>query len=67
MNCTGFAFLLAVVTCELPPPPVSDAARFCKTARPITWSRADSEETRRQVKAHNAAWVKLCRPKGAQP
>lgn len=32
----------------------------CRAFAPIGWSRADSEETVRQVKGHNAAWAALC-------
>jgi len=32
----------------------------CTAYGPILWSRADTEETIRQAKAHNAAWRALC-------
>ncbi|KMO33305.1 hypothetical protein VQ02_21155 [Methylobacterium variabile] len=38
----------------------ADAARFCQTARPITYSTRDTPETRRQVRAHNARGVAVC-------
>lgn len=58
MLCVG---LILVLWCQPPkPPPVSDVARFCMVARPIAWSRRDTEETIRAVKAHNAAGVKVC-------
>ncbi len=33
---------------------------FCASAAPITWSRADTDATIRQAKAHNAVGVALC-------
>lgn len=63
MTCTGFAFLVAILTCEPAAAPVPDAARFCQIARPITWHPTDTAATRRQVKRHNAAWVAACRSK----
>ena len=33
----------------------------CIAFEPIRASRADTEETRAQVKAHNAAWDALCK------
>lgn len=33
---------------------------FCGAAAPIRWSAADSDETLRQVKAHNAVGRALC-------
>lgn len=59
MECFGFAFVIASLTCTLPEVQV-DAARFCRTARPITYSARDTTETRRQVRAHNARGVAVC-------
>jgi hypothetical protein len=36
----------------------------CAVFEPIRASRSDTEETRKQVKAHNAAWDAIC--KGAK-
>lgn len=36
------------------------ADTYCRIAKPITWSAADSDQTIREVKAHNAAFVALC-------
>lgn len=33
---------------------------FCEGARPIRWSAADTDETIRQAKAHNAVGKSLC-------
>jgi hypothetical protein len=33
----------------------------CAAFEPIRASRTDTEDTRRQVKAHNAAWDALCK------
>lgn len=33
---------------------------FCDVARPLTWSAADSDETLRGIRAHNARGVELC-------
>lgn len=32
----------------------------CLAFRPIAWSRADTEETIRQVREHNAVWEEAC-------
>jgi hypothetical protein len=39
------------------PPP---ADTFCLVAKPIYWSAGDTDETIKQVKAHNAAGKILC-------
>jgi hypothetical protein len=36
------------------------ADTFCRIARPITWSVSDTDATVREVKEHNAAYVRLC-------
>src|SRR3990167_1397159 len=42
---------------------VSDVASgACGQFRPITWSVTDTDETLRQVRAHNAVWKALCDP-----
>ena len=33
---------------------------FCASAKPIQWDDADTDETIRQAKAHNAVGKKLC-------
>lgn len=33
---------------------------FCRSAKPVRWSKADTDATIRQAKAHNAVGRKLC-------
>lgn len=33
---------------------------FCEAAQPITWSDADSDQTIREIKAHNASYDAVC-------
>ena len=40
--------------------PVAGAETFCRVAKPITWSIHDTDDTIREVKAHNAVFVRLC-------
>lgn len=42
------------------------AEAVCASFRPIGWSRDDTAETIRQVRAHNAAWDANCRPQREQ-
>jgi hypothetical protein len=59
-----WCFGILVMACQVPaPPPVPrvPVARFCQVAQPIYWSRRDTPETVRQIKAHNAAWSRACR------
>lgn len=42
--------------------PVQGADTFCGVAKPIMWSSQDTDETIREVKEHNAVYVRLCRP-----
>lgn len=44
-----------------PAPPSQTTRVACESFAPITWSKADTDETIAQIKAHNAAWVELCR------
>lgn len=32
----------------------------CQAFKPISWSKHDTAETIREVKSHNAAFVKIC-------
>lgn len=32
----------------------------CESFKPITWSPNDTDETLKQIKAHNAVWKSLC-------
>lgn len=57
-TCFG---LLVIMWCQAPAPaPQVDAARFCQTAAPITYSASDTADTRRQIRAHNARGTVLC-------
>lgn len=56
-TCAAAGFF--VFACSAPDIQV-DAARFCRTAAPITYSAKDTPETRRQVRSHNARWTALC-------
>lgn len=40
--------------------PEPGADTYCRIAKPITWSAQDTDQTIREVKAHNAAGVALC-------
>jgi hypothetical protein len=44
--------------------PIQGADTFCTVAKPIIWSSRDTDETIREVKKHNAVYVRLCRPPG---
>ena len=59
--CYGF---LVVFACQAQEAPQIDAARYCKTAKPISWSAKDTAETKLQVKRENAKWKALCQPAG---
>ena len=39
---------------------VGTDAVACYAFEPIRWSKKDTDETIRQVKEHNAAWVAVC-------
>jgi hypothetical protein len=60
MNVTRIsAISLAVIVlvgCQTITPP----SVYCDAARPITYSRTDTPETRQQVEQHNAVWTELC-------
>ena len=38
----------------------------CLVFAPVTWSVADTEDTIRQIRAHNAAWDAVCGNGGLQ-
>ena len=44
------------------PPEVDPVKVACEAFGPISWSYRDTDETIREVKAHNAAWEALCQP-----
>lgn len=37
---------------------------FCRIAKPISWADEDTDQTIKEVKAHNAVGVKLCKWEG---
>ena len=39
----------------------TDAGVACRAFAPIRYSRTDTEDSQRQSREHNAAWVALCR------
>lgn len=57
MTCKGFAFLFVSMTCQ---PTGAPPDTYCQIAKPVYWSRADSAETKWQIKRENAKWMKLC-------
>ena len=40
--------------------PIQGADTFCSVAKPIMWSSRDTDETIREVKEHNAVYMRLC-------
>lgn len=54
-NCASLKTAINVTSNEADRYPV-----FCEIFVPINWSSADTEETLRQVLAHNAVWDGLC-------
>ena len=54
------AVLLPLAACKTTPP-ISVTDTSCLAYEPIRYSRKDSEETRRQIIEHNAAWDALCK------
>jgi len=57
-SLTGCATTTGLNAEPAAPPPARFT--FCAVASPIYWDDADTDETIRQVKAHNATWVALC-------
>jgi hypothetical protein len=54
------AVLLPLAACKTTIP-ISVTDTSCLAYEPIRYSRKDSEETRRQIIEHNAAWDALCK------
>lgn len=42
------------------PPEVDPVKVACEAFGPISWSYRDTDQTIREVKAHNASWKELC-------
>ena len=57
MNAICFGFLF-VFSCSSPQPVAADS--FCRVAKILTVSRADTAETKRQAREHNAKVRRLC-------
>lgn len=53
------AALLLTACQTTTPTSVTDTA--CLAFEPIRYSRKDTEETKRQIRGHNAAWDVLCK------
>ena len=39
----------------------TDAGMACRAFAPIRYSRADTQDSQRQSREHNAAWLALCK------
>lgn len=63
MNCTGFAFLFVMMTCEPQNPPVTAGAKFCDIYKPIYWDATDTRKTKEQVDTFNRVWKRICATK----
>lgn len=60
MNCTGFAFIFVMMTCDQPLPPQTAGAKFCQVYQPVYWNKDDTRQTKEQVDSNNRVWKKLC-------
>lgn len=49
--------------CATSIPEIADSS--CKSFKPISMSKADTEPTKRQVIGHNKAWDAICAAQGA--
>jgi hypothetical protein len=67
ITCTGFAFLVAHLTCAVPAAAPTGTASFCKVMEQaggkIRPSRSDTRETKAHANLLNAAYDRDC-PKG---
>jgi len=52
--------LLILTGCATTTASVGTDAVACSAFEPIRWSNKDTEDTIRQAKEHNAAWVAVC-------
>lgn len=57
---SGCATMTAIDATE--PSALTATMVACRLFTPLGWSRHDTDETIRAVKAHNAAWAALCTP-----
>jgi len=64
MMRTGLALMLTAATLTLGGCATTTGSGgtdvFCRASQPIRWSQADTDDTIRQAKAHNAVGRKLC-------
>lgn len=64
MNCIGFAFIIASLTCDVPTPPaplVTAEPRLCQVmTKPFMYARTDDARTRKQLRSANAIWRATC-------
>src|SRR5918992_1232586 len=54
------ASLIALTGCAIPTSGIEITDTSCQSFRPIYGSRGDTDETKRQVIGHNAAWNSVC-------
>jgi len=57
---TTVCFGLLIMWCQPATGLALDAASFCRTARPIYWSAADTRMTKEAIDEHNRVGKKLC-------
>ncbi len=54
--------LLTSLRGQTPKPTHDPRTAMCKAFQPISWNKKDTDDTLRQVKAHNDVWVVICGP-----
>lgn len=59
---TGTVATTETVATDRAADPTRPSAVYCRLAEPIAWSQADTDETIRAIKAHNAVVAALCPP-----
>ena len=45
-----------------PKPTYNPVPVMCDIFVPIKWNKSDTDETLKQIKAHNGVWLQLCGP-----
>lgn len=61
LTCVGFLFAFTCRPAEAAPA----AVPYCEIARPVTWSAADTRQTKQQADRENRKWKRLCGSKPA--
>lgn len=61
LTCVGFLFSFTCTPVAAPPP----AVPYCQVARPVTWSAADTRETKAAADRENRKWKRFCGGKAA--